>query len=283
MPSARNLVKKFNDLKTLPHVAIKVTRMIGSESTTMQDFEEVIKLDPILVVRLLKLVNSPYFGLANKVDSISKAVVFIGMKNLRNLVAVEAIRDLYKEEDDGAIFSRKNLWMHSATVAILAQMISQRIFGLDNEDVFLAGIIHDIGLIVEDQLDGDSIREVCALVQNGDMKLMEAENKVIETNHCKVGGLLAMEWSLPEDVVSAIKDHERLDKESPIPSVTSILQLAGYIADKMKYGVIPGYANILPTYLVGHVKGMMDEYKILIKSLPDEMAKARQLYEPEKK
>ena len=158
MPSAKELVNKFNDMKTLPHVAIRLTKMISSESTTMQDFEEVIKLDPILVVRLLKLVNSPFFGLANKVDSIAKAVVFIGMKNLRNLVAVEAIRDLYNNKSGEQGFSRQILWMHSATVAILAQMIGQRIFALDDEDIFLAGIIHDIGLIVEDQLVSEQLR-----------------------------------------------------------------------------------------------------------------------------
>jgi HD-like signal output (HDOD) protein len=280
MPSARELVKEFSDLKTLPHVAIKVTQMISAESTTMQDFEEVIKLDPILVMRLLKLVNSPFFGLANKVDSISKAVVFIGMKNLRNLVAVEALRDLFnsKAEEDG--FSRQNLWMHSATVAILAQMISQRIFGMEDEDIFLAGIIHDIGLIVEDQLAGDLLREACALTVSDSRPLIETEGQIIETNHCKVGSLLCTEWNLPEDVLGAIKFHHRLDKVSPVPGVTSILQLAEYIAEKMKYGAIPGYVAPLASYLVPHVKERMTDYKILIKSLPEEMAKAKELYEP---
>jgi len=280
MPSARELVKEFSDLKTLPHVAIKVTQMINSEATTMQDFEEVIKLDPILVMRLLKLVNSPFFGLANKVDSISKAVVFIGMKNLRNLVAVEALRDLFnsKEEEDG--FSRQNLWMHSATVAILSQMISKRIFGMEDEDIFLAGIIHDIGLIVEDQLVGDLLRESCAMTVAEKKPLIQAEGKIIETNHCKVGSLLCAEWNLPEDVLTAIKAHHRLDKASPVPGVTSILQLAEYIAEKMKYGAVPGYVTPLPSYLVPHVKERMTDYKILIKTLPDEMTKAKELYEP---
>ncbi len=279
MPSARELVKKFSDMKTLPHVAIRVTRMINSESTTMQDFEQVIKLDPILVMRLLKLVNSPFFSLANKVDSISKAVVFIGMKNLRNLVAVEALRDLFKSKGKEDGFSRQNLWMHSATVAILAQMISNRIFGIEDEDVFLAGIIHDIGLIVEDQLVGDLLRQACALTVAEKKPLIESEGEIIETNHCKVGNLLCFEWNLPDEVLKAIKFHHRHDIKYPIPSVISILQLAEYIAEKMKYGAIPGYVAPLASYLVPHVKERMMDYKILIKSLPEEMAKAKELYE----
>ncbi len=280
MPSARKLVREFSDLKTLPHVAIRVTQMISSESTTMQDFEEIIKLDPILVVRLLKLVNSPFFGLANKVDSISKAVVFIGMKNLRNLVAVEALRDLFKSKREEEGFSRQNLWMHSATVAILAQMISQRIFGMEDENIFLTGIIHDIGLIVEDQLVGALLRKACAKTLAENIPLEETEDEIIETNHCKVGSLLCTEWNLPKEVFEAIKSHRRVDKVYPIPSVIGILQLAEYIAEKMKYGALPGYVSPLPTYLLSHVKERMTDYKILVKGLPDEMAKAKELYKP---
>lgn len=281
MPSAQQLVDKFNDLKTLPHVAIRVSQMIGSETATMQEFEEVIKLDPVLVVRLLRLVNSPYFGLSSQVESIAKAVVFIGMKHLRNLVAVEALRNLFKDRAAGTVFSRKNLWIHSATVAILAQMISRRIFGQDGEDVFLAGIIHDIGLIVEDQLQGEELRDVCSLyVQRTDEESMtELEESLIGTNHSKVGRLLAGQWHLPDEVVEAIRFHHRHDKDFPIPSVIAILQLAEFMACKMNYGVVSGRNDPLPPYLAGHLKNKMADYKVLLKALPEEMAKARELYE----
>ncbi|MBI5556071.1 MAG: HDOD domain-containing protein [Deltaproteobacteria bacterium] len=286
MPSAQNLVDKFNDLKTLPHVAIKLTQMVGSETSTMQDFEQVIKLDPVLVVRLLRLVNSPYFGLSSQVESIAKAVVFIGMKHLRSLVAVEALRNLFKEKTDGEVFSRKNLWIHSATVAILGQMITRRIFGQDGEDVFLAGIIHDIGLIVEDQLAGDDLRKVCAeyLVNGHEDSITGIEDSLIGTNHAKVGRLLATEWHLPETVIEAIRFHHRYDKEFPLPSVIGILQLAEFMACKMNYGVVSGRCDPLPAYLNGHVKSKMADYKVLLKALPEEMAKAKELYdaEPEK-
>lgn len=279
MPSARTLVDKFNDLKTLPHVAIRVTQMVSSESATMQDFEEVIKLDPILVVRLLRLVNSPYFGISSPVESIAKAVVFIGMKHLRNLVAVEALRNLYKDKKDGSEFSRKNLWTHSATVAILAQMISRRIFGEDGEDVFLAGIIHDIGLIVEDQLTGGELVQVCNSYRDGERVISEIEDEIIGTNHSKVGRLLATDWQLPEAVIEGIRFHHRYDKAYPIPSVVSILQLAEFMACKMNYGVISGRCDPLPSYLTSHLKSKMADYKVLLKALPGEMAKAKEMYE----
>ncbi len=280
MPTAKTLVHKFNDLKTLPHVAIRVTQLVNSESANMKDFEEIIKLDPILVIRLLKLVNSPYFGLVNKVESISKAVVYIGMKNLRNMVAIEAIRNLFKENDDQG-FSRRQLWKHSATVAILSKMIAERIFGLAGEDEFLAGIIHDIGLIIEDQLTGKELREVARLYSDGDKPITKYEEEIIETNHCRVGGLLVFDWNMPEEVVEAIKKHHDHEKPYPLPSITSILHIAEYISARLQYGVVLGRQDPLPGYLTSHMKSRMADYKVLIKDFPAEVEKAEELYSEE--
>jgi len=281
MPSTEQIVNKFQDSKTLPHVAIKVTQLVNDKNSTMHDFEEIIQLDPVLVGRLLRLVNSPYFGLSSKVESISKAVVFVGMKNLRNLVAVEAMREMFKESGSDLGFSRKDLWLHSATVAILAEMIGKRIFGDAREDLFLAGIIHDIGLIAEDQVAGELLQEACRLYKPGENALIDCEQKIIGTNHCEVGLRLAKAWKMPPDVLKAIRDHHQTDKAISPASVTGILQLAEYIAGKMKFSMVRNKVEALPAHLVKHVKSMIDNYKIIVRDMPEEMAKAKSLYDPE--
>jgi len=280
MLTADKIVEKFNNAKTLPHVAIRITQMVNDDKSTMRDFEEIIQMDPVLVSRLLKLVNSPFFGLQNKVDSISKAVVYVGMKNLRNLVAVEALRNMFNDQgDDG--FSRQHLWLHSATVAILADMIGKRIFGDAREDLFLAGIIHDIGLIAEDQVAGDELREACRLYDPGKKSLVDCEREVIGADHAEVGYKLAKEWQMPPDVLAAIRFHHHADKVQTPSSVTGIVQLAEYIAAKMKFGVMPDRMEPLFNHLVPHVKSMMDNYKVIVRDLPAEMEKAKSLYAPE--
>ena len=281
MYTAKKIVRKFSDTKTLPHVDLKVGELDSNPNSTMQDFEETIALDPILVTRLLRLVNSPFFGLANKVERISKAVVFVGMKNLRNLVAVDAIRDLFTESDAKQGFSRASLWLHSATVATLTDMIGKRIFGDSREDLFLAGIIHDIGLIAEDQVAGDLLRKACDAYKTGVKSFIQCETEIIGTDHCEIGALLAKEWHMPDDVLNAVKSHHDHEKTFPVGSVVSILQLAEYLAGKMKFSVVQGKTDSLPPYLVKHVKGMMSNYKIIVRDLPGEMAKAKDLYDPD--
>lgn len=278
MYSAEEIIGKFQDAKTLPHVAIKVTQLVNDENSTMQDFEETIKLDPVLVTRLLRLVNSPYFGLANKVESVAKAVVFVGMKSLRNLVAVEALRDIFAGKEEAG-FSRTHLWLHCATMAILSDMIGKRIFGDAREDLFLAGIIHDVGLILEDQVAGDLLREACALYVPGEKPLTECEREVIGTDHCEVGFKLAKEWKMPEDVLKAIRFHHDSARKVDPASVVGILQISEYIGGRMKYAMLPDRIEPLPGHLVRHVKSMMSNYKIIVRDLPGEMSKAKSLYE----
>ena len=277
MPSAKEILRKFTELKTLPHVAIKVTQLVNDDRSTMHDFEEIIKLDPVLVTRLLRLVNSSYFGLTQKVGSISKAVVFTGMTQLRNLVAVESLRGMFK--GDGVDFSAQKLWLHSATVAILSGMIAKRIFGKDSEDVFLAGIIHDIGLIVENQVAGEPLREACKAFREGQGPLVECERKAIGTDHAEVGYLLAKDWGLPHEVLSSIKSHHLSRQVKDVSCTGSILQLAEFMAGKMKYWPIAGPLEPLPSELTAHVKEKVADYKIIIRDLPGEMAKAKELYE----
>lgn len=280
MPSARKLLTSFTELKTLPTVAIRVTQLANSESTTIQDFEEVIKLDPVLVMRLLRLVNSPFFGLSSKVESLSKAVVFVGLKQLRNLVAVEAAREFFGDDTINTDFPRKNLWFHSATVAILAQMISRRIFRKEGDDVFMAAILHDIGLIVMDQIVPNDFRKACLDYSKGEkFPLFESENQNIGTNHTEVSWMMAKDWKLPEEVVDAIRNHHDYFTEYPIPSVISILQLAEFMACKLKRSIVFDTIDPLPGYLESHVKENIAEYRVLLKALPDEMNKAEELFE----
>ena len=279
MASARNLISKFAASRTLPVVAIKVTQLANSESTTIQDFEEVIKLDPALVMRLLRLVNSPFFGLTSKVESLSKAVVFVGLKQLRNLVAVEAARDIFSDSDKNPDFSRRNLWINSATVAVLAQLISKRIFSQEGDDVFLAAILHDIGIIVEDQIVPEEFHEACHAYVSGDQDLLySGEDKIIGTNHTKIGAVMAQEWKLADQVVEAIRYHHDHTKSYPVPSAISILQLAEFMVCKLKYGVVFDKIDPLPKYLESHLKENMREYRVLLKSLPEQMNKAEELY-----
>ena len=107
MSAAQKFIEKFTDIHPLPHIVTTISRLIADSESTMKDFEEVIKMDPVLVTRLLRLVNSPFYGLAQTVDSIGRAVAFLGMKNLHNLIVADALKSIFVTKETKTLF-RKN-------------------------------------------------------------------------------------------------------------------------------------------------------------------------------
>ena len=279
MPTAKQLLELFNDSKTLPHVALRLSRLFSDEGGRIQEFEGLIRMDPVLVSRLLRMVNSPYYGVREKITSISRAIVFIGMKNLRNLVVMEGLKDAVRENSRNQVFSRKRLWLHCVAVSICSQIIVERIFGQRGEDAFLCGILHDIGLIVEDQTAPELFARTWETAASESMSLPAVEKEIMGTDHCEVGALLAQDWNLPEEIQKGIRKHHAVDEVDMPGSMIGIIQLAEFIALKMGYGAMPGSEGSLCAPLAGHVKEHLQEYRLLAKDLPAQLAMARDLYD----
>jgi putative nucleotidyltransferase with HDIG domain len=278
MPTAKGLLDKFTTAKTLPHIAIKLTKLISDENSTMQDFEKMIKMDPTLVLRILRGANSPYYGLRQKVNSISRAVVVIGINNLRNMIVTEGLKEIFKDKNSKNAFSRSRLWLHCAAVSICSQMIMERIFGLNGEDAFLCGILHDIGMIVEDQAAPDLFSRVCNTYDENSRPITDYEKEIVGTDHCEIGHLLAKDWQLPIEIQEGIQRHHKmLDHVSP-SSLTGVIQLAEFIVSQLDYTAIPGMKAKLSLPLATHIRDNVKEYKALVRDLPNEMSKAKDLY-----
>jgi putative nucleotidyltransferase with HDIG domain len=278
----KEIITQFHDDRTLPAVAIKVTKLINSPDSSIREFEEIISLDPVLLTRLLRYVNSPMFSLVSRVDSISKAVVMVGMKELRNLVAVETVKTIFMSSDlDPPGLSRKDLWAHSATTAIVSRMVAQRIFEQDGEDAFLAGILHDIGMIAEMQVESMSFSKLCSSYMSGPGEIIEYENSILGTNHTKVGTAICKDWNLDKGVMDAIRNHHNKKREYPLDSLTAILQIADYISCRLKYSMIKEKYDRVSPFIGQHMKDMASYYKILVKDVPAEIAKAGELYDLE--
>lgn len=277
MSVASKLIAKFSDIQTLPHVVTQLSKLMADNNATMKQFEDVIKMDPILVVRLLKLVNSPFYGLVQKVDSISRAIAFIGMKNLHSIAVTEALKTIFIDRKDSSVFSRQRLWLHCAAVSICSKMVAERIFGINGDDAYLTGILHDFGLIVEEQLLGSTFLEMCGN-STSTTTMLEQERSLFQTDHCEIGYLMVLEWCMPAPIQEAIRDHHAcLDNVEP-QSLTGILQIAEYLTGQQGYATLPNMEMRISQVLLDHIQDNFDEYAVLIDDFPDEMSKARDLY-----
>jgi HD-like signal output (HDOD) protein len=278
MLTADQFVKKFKKVKTLPYVVTELSRMIVDDNSTMKDFEDIIKMDPTLVARLLRLVNSAYYGLSQPITSISRAVAFLGMRNLRSLAITDALQNIFKEQNSSGIFSRKRLWLHCAVVSTCSKILAERIFGINGDDAYLSGILHDFGKIAEEQIDKDAFLSACEACKPTD-SLIEHEHHFLGADHCEIGYLLSQDWGMSTPIQEAIRDHHTLVENADPSSLTSILQIAQYITGQLGYSSLPGVASPLSPSLVLHLQENMAEYKVLIDDLPEEIAAALSIYE----
>lgn len=280
MTPAEKLVEKFKKIKTLPHIVTRLVQLVNDEESTLQDFEAVIRLDPALVARLLTLVNSSYFGLTRKVDSISRAVALLGMKNLHNIAVTDAIQGMLRSHSGAAEFDPQRLWMHSAASGICCKMIAERIFMINGDDAYLCGILHDIGLIVEMVADQETFLQLTEQLVVGGPSIVDLERQLFQTDHCQIGYWLAKEWRITDPIAEAIRDHHEEDNGTITPqSPTGILQMSEYIIQQLHFSAIKeGLGCNLTPSLAAHIQANVEEYRVLAEDLPEELEKTKQMY-----
>lgn len=277
MSTTTQFLDKFADIHPLPSVVMTVNRLIKDSESTMKDFEDVIKVDQVLVTRLLRLVNSPFYGLAQTVDSIGRAVAFLGMKNLHNLVVIDALQTVFAAPQRSTVFSKKKLWHHSAAVSICSKMIAERILGVNGDNALLCGILHDFGLLIEEQIQPDEFETICsACSSTGD--LLALENKALGTNHCELGYTMSREWNMSVSVQEAIRDHHLISDDMKPDSLAGIIQISEYIAGQLEHTTLPDITVDISAPLLQHLKDNIDDYKVLTEDLPEEMEKANAIY-----
>lgn len=277
MSTAKQLLDKFSDIHPLPSVVMAVNKLINDSESTMKDFEDVIKMDPVLVTRLLRLVNSPFYGLTQTVDSISRAVAFLGMKNLHNLVVIDALQTVFVAPKKSTGFSKKKLWHHSAAVSICSKMIAERIFGVNGDDALLCGILHDFGLLIEEQIQPESFEKVYNSCRSTGA-LTALEDEMLNTNHCDLGYLMTSEWNMSEGIQEAIRDHHLISDDMIPETLAGIIQISEYIAGQQNQTTLPDITVDISPPLLAHLQNNIDEYRVLIEDLPEEMEKANAIY-----
>jgi len=278
--NAEALMSQFDALNTLRQIPMRACHLIAKEDSTGREIAEVLRLDPLLVARLLRMASSAYYGMRCRVESIAKAVALIGLKNLRNLLVIDTMQDCFLRDSAGVTFCHRRLWMHSMAVGVCAQMLSRRLLGTTGEDALLAGILHDIGMLVENQVQTTAFQTVMQRYRDGDQPILEEEHAVLGTDHRFVGGLLATRWKFPDDVKTAILEHHTIcTHKAELTRLPAIIQVAHYLADISGYREIPERVENPEGIIADHLHQHAAEYRMMARDLTEAMKKASSFYE----
>lgn len=234
----QKIIGKVDKLPTLPYIVTTLTDLLRSPNTSAADVHKVIMKDQSLSSRILKLVNSAFYGFSERISSISHAIVILGFNTVKNIALTASVFDMFPTEGAGAGgFDRKGFWVHSLACAGTARIIATKARIPNPEDIFVAGLLHDVGKIVLDQFVHEKFATIMQMVADENILIREAEIKVLDgINHSQIGALLATKWKLPSALVQIIAFHHRPEMGDQMMKAISCVHLADILVRSLDIG-----------------------------------------------
>lgn len=205
---------KIGDIATLPEVTVRIIKVVEDPKSTARDLHAIIKNDPPLTAKLLKVVNSAFYGLPGQISNIDRAIVLLGLRAVKNIAIATSVMRLLKGIRPIPGFDPKQLWRHCLAVGVATRMIFDKVDKNLLEEAFLAGLIHDIGIIVAFQAYSDSFADLIVKVQEEGVSWCQAETDILGVDHQALGMGLASKWKFPMGLRAAIGYHHCPDRVS---------------------------------------------------------------------
>lgn len=203
-------IRECPSLPTLPAVAVRVLELTRNPQVNLHHVAKVISNDPALATKLLRTVNSSFYGLSQSVSSIDRALVIMGIQSVKTLVlGFSLVSGLHKTKPSG--FDHTTYWRRSLYAATSARIIAEKVGSLDADTCLLAALLMDIGMLALDQVLGEDYAKICVKAKSH-VDLEALEKGVLGITHASVGAMLAAEWKFPDELSVAMGAHHRPDE-----------------------------------------------------------------------
>lgn len=276
--SIEPLFERLGGLCTLPTIAHKVIQVAEAHDTDAIDLLEVIEQDTAVAAKLMQVVNSAYCGLRNPVGDLKTALTLLGNERVRNLALTVSMGSAFSRDTPVGRLDPNRLWDHSVCVATICRLIANRGDYCNPEEAYLAGLLHDIGLLFINQHLSKLVPRVLVLTATG-VALPEAERRILAFDHAQVGAYVASRANFPEILVAAIDyHHDPLSCPSHGRELTRVVSVANYLATRYGRGSVHG--RRLPAPPEGVLKPMgldLHVFRSLWDELPESIANVSQL------
>jgi HD-like signal output (HDOD) protein len=232
----QKISKNVQEFKTLPTVYTQLMEVMANSRSSINDAAMVIASDQVAATKILKVANSPLFGLSTRVDSINKAIFLLGFNEVKNIIIATSIMDMFDMKNSNAYFNPVDFWKYSIGVGITSRHLAKET-GITNVDsFFLSGIVHAIGKLFLYQSFPQEFLLALEIAHDNRLNLRDAEREIFGTTHTVVGELLAERWKLPNTISNAIRYYPTgLVNHAP-DILVSIVHLSTIVAKALNFG-----------------------------------------------
>jgi putative nucleotidyltransferase with HDIG domain len=263
-----------SEISSIKNVTSGIIRIINDPNSNARDLKEIIEIDPPLTAKVLRTANSAYYYSRRHISDIEEAVIWLGFDNLKEIALSQKVCEIFQKQDTFEGYSRIELWRHCIAVAVLAKMIYRMEFGEKGENIYAAGLIHDIGIITEDQFFEAEFKQILAKAGETRCCLAQAEFEMWGYTHADIGKAITESWQFPEDLVNSIAYHHSLENvPEEHKKMTTTLALADYTCHECGFSYRKNQAPIK-----GLLRTCLDTLKIkkyaldlIVNHMKDEM------------
>lgn len=233
----KKIVDQISGLPTLPAVISRVTKLMQNPKVSASEVSQAISSDPALASKILKVVNSAFYGFPSRIKTITHAIVILGFNAVRATALSASVFSTFSQSDQTSSFDRQAFWKHSIGVGSAAKILAKKLKMKETEEVFLAGLMHDIGKVILDQYLHDQFEEILKLTKSRNCLIMDAEKEVLGgISHAEIGGFLAKKWNLNDEFIDIIENHHYPSSASSFFKVTSIVHVANILIRALDVG-----------------------------------------------
>ncbi|MEG8947291.1 HDOD domain-containing protein [Rosettibacter firmus] len=244
MDVIKKIIEGVNNLPTLPTIYTTLSEAMENPNTTKEELAKIISTDQAASFKILKVANSPFYGLRGRVDTITQALLYLGFNEVKNIVFALSVINSFTRNKLFTKFKPTDLWAHSIGVGVATRIIGAAIGEKNLENYFLAGIFHDIGKLIFFEYVPNEYSKVIHLVESKNIPIKDAELEILGINHARAGQLIAEKWKLPQTVVNIVSAHHTGLIGFNINPLLASVHLGDIIARAMELGY--GGDNFIP-------------------------------------
>lgn len=269
----KNFLRNVQNLPSVPYLMIEVTKLLDNPKTSASELGLVISRDQGLVAKILTVANSPLYGLPRRVSTIEFAIVILGFDHIKNIVIALSMIEAFKNLTEKS-WNKKAFWVHSLVTAAAAKRIADDIGYPKSGEAFTAGLLHDLGISVIQRYFKDEFTAICDLVENQQMRFVNAEAQILGITHQEIGSFLAEKWNLPKILSDSMLNHHEPSKNSGDNVLSAIVHLADFMTQRFGIGSFSWDENysldegIIPILRLGnldYLNKFIDSYETLFK------------------
>jgi putative nucleotidyltransferase with HDIG domain len=226
-PHLQKALARLTEISSLPEITTRIVEIVEDPRSTADDMHELVKHDPALAAKILKVVNSAFYGLPAQIASLDRAIIMLGLSAVKNIALAASLSRLFRPGAVSEQFAARDLWSHCVGVGVCARMLAES-GQAQPEEAFVAGLVHDMGLLVEYQLFPDKLKAVADECGHSSEPFCTVEGRVIGADHQVFGATIAAKWKFPPGLRHAIAYHHNPTLLNPEfqPLATTI-----YLAD----------------------------------------------------